>query len=417
MKQDFITAIDLGSSGARAVAVEFRSPEERPTVIAAAEAPLAGVRRGTVVNAEEAAEGLRAVLREIRIQSGAPVSEVICSLSGTDLVSRSSRGVVVVGRGDGEITSDDVDRVLTAASAVSIPPNKEIIEIISRDFIVDDQKGIGDPLGMKGVRLEVDAAIIDVSTQSVRAVEEALAAAEAEATETVAAPLAAAEAVLSGQQKELGVVLIDIGAGTTSLVVYEEGKFVHAAVLPVGAAHITNDLAIGLRTDIKVAEKVKLRYGTALVETVDRREQCDLSSIDPREEGLVWRYHIAEIISARMEEIFTLVQKELDKIGKAELLPAGAVLVGGGAKLPHIVPLAKARLKLPVRIASPAGFGGISDRTDDPRYAVVLGLVRHALREDSPTRSSVGRGAVGSVFGRVGKAGRRVRSLLDRFLP
>ncbi len=419
MKQSFITAIDIGTTMTRVVVAEERD-EDLPYIVAAAEVPSSGMRRGGVVDAHEAANGVIEGLRQVQMQIGAEIDRAIFSLSGTDMVARTSKGVVIVGRADGEISADDVDRVLMAAQAISIPANKEIIHVLPRHYNVDDQKGIKDPIGMSGVRLEIEALIIDAPVQNIRGLETVSEVSGCASEEVVVAPLATAESVLDRQQRELGVVLINIGAATTSIVVYEEGELVHTAVLPIGAGHVTNDIAIGLRTAVDTAETIKLNYGVAIANAVDRREECDLGAIDPREEGLVSRYHIAEIIQARMEEIFSLIQDELVKIGKANLLPAGAIITGGGAKLPYVVNLAKEILHLPVRIGEPLRMPGVFDRVDDPAYVTALGLVHWAINHERAESGAMGGFAkthVRSIAKPFTGAKDTLSALFEKFFP
>jgi cell division protein FtsA len=230
--------------------------------------------------------------------------------------------------------------------------------------------------------------------------------------------LAAAKAVLSKKQKELGVVLINIGGGTTSLAVYEEGELLHTAIIPVGAGHITNDIAIGLRTSVDVAEKIKLEYGSAISADVNKKDMIDLAQIDSREEGVVSRHHVAEIIEARLEEIFLLVQKELKAIGKSGLLPSGAVIVGGGAKMTHIGELAKDVLHLPIQIGFPVGFGGLLDKIDDPSFATCAGLVLWADQQVAPSKDNFINSKAMEVFSiNTGDTVEKVRGWLKKFLP
>ncbi len=378
MRQSFITAIDIGTTMTRVVVAEDRG-EELPYIVAAAEVSSSGLRKGSIIEPQEVAQNVVDALQQVHVQSGTHIDSAYFALGGAQITARMSKGVVVVGRADGEISSDDVERVLMAAQAVSMPANKEIIHVLPRHYSVDDQSDIKDPVGMKGVRLETEALIIDVPVQAVHGVETVAQESGVAVDDLIIAPLATAEAVLDRQQKELGVVSVNIGAATTSVVVYEEGELIHVTVLPIGAGHVTNDIAIGLRTAVSTAEAVKLNYGVAVAAAIDRREECDLGALDAQEDGFVSRYHIAEIIQARMEEIFTLVQEELVKIGKAELLPAGAVITGGGAKLPYIAHLAKEILHLPVRIGEPLRMPGVFDRVDDPAYVTALGLIRWAI--------------------------------------
>jgi cell division protein FtsA len=239
-----------------------------------------------------------------------------------------------------------------------------------------------------------------------------------EIDDLVLEPLAAAKSILTKKQKELGVVLVNIGGGTTSIAVYEEGDLLHTAVLSVGAGHITNDIAIGLRTSIDVAEKIKLEYGSALSEGIGKKEGIDLAQIDSQEEGVVSRHHVAEIIEARTEEIFSLVQKELKEIGKAGLLPAGAVLVGGGAKMTHVADLAKEILGLPIQIGFPQGFGGMMDKVDDPAFATVAGLILWRQEQNTVLSDSLWNSkAFGLLSKGSGETANKVGGWLKKFLP
>ena len=271
---------------------------------------------------------------------------------------------------------------------------------------------------MKGVRLEVDALVIESSSSHVKNISKGSYQANIEIDDLVLEPLAGARAVLSKKQKELGVVLINIGGGTTSMAVYEEGDLIHTVILPIGAGHITNDIAIGLRTSIDVAEKIKLEYGSALSRDVNKKEGIDLSQIDSQEEGVVSRHHVAEIIEARSEEIFSLVQKELKLIGKAGLLPSGAVLIGGGAKMTHIVELAKEVLGLPTQIGFPQGFGGILDKVDDPSFATVAGLILWGQQQASiaPEGFMAGK-AKDIILKGTGDSVEKMRGWMKKFLP
>jgi cell division protein FtsA len=277
------------------------------------------------------------------------------------------------------VTDEDISRVINAAQAISIPANKEIIHVIPKNYSLDDQKDIKDPLGMNGVRLEVDAMIIEGSSPFIKNLAKCLEQTKIDLDDFILSPLAAAKATLTKRQKELGVVLVDIGGGTTSLVVFEENEILHAAVLPVGGSHITNDIAIGLRTSIDVAEKVKLEFGSALPREIGKKEDINLSEIEPNEEGIVSRQHVAEIIEARLEEIFSLVNKELKSIGREKLLPAGVVLTGGTAKIPGAVDLAKNVMALPAQTGFPMQLGGLIDKVDDPSFVTSVGLVLWGL--------------------------------------
>ncbi|HPN96396.1 MAG TPA: cell division protein FtsA, partial [Candidatus Moranbacteria bacterium] len=322
-----------------------------------------------------------------------------------------------VGRADGEVTEDDIERVIGAAQAISIPPNKEILHIIPRDYSLDDQKNIKDPIGMNGVRLEVDALIIEGSTPYIRNLTKCVEQAGIEPETFVLSPLAAAKATLSKRQKELGVILVDIGGGATSIAVFEEDDLLHTSVLPLGGNHITNDIAIGLRTSIDVAEKVKLEFGNAMPREINKKEDIDLSLIDSQEEGMVSRYHVAEIIEARLEEIFSLVNKELKSIGKDKLLPGGVVLTGGTAKLPGCVDLAKNTLGLPAQTGFPMPLGGLVDRVDEPSFVTSIGLLMWGMEETERSPVTSKSRLTGHISGNMGDTVGNIKKWLGKFLP
>lgn len=378
-KEETIVGLDLGTTNIRTVVAQRRSDEAKPQIMGAGQAPSSGIRRGAVVDVEETVSSINKSLEEAERASGLPIERAFVSIGGSHISSQVSKGVIAVSRADGEISEDDVERVISAAQAVSLPPNKEILHVIPRQFTVDGQQAIKDPVGMSGVRLEVDALIVEGSDPFIKNLTKCVHQAGIDIENLVLSPLAASKSVLSKRQKELGVVLLDIGGGTTGLVVFEEGDIVHTAVLPVGAGHITNDIAIGLRTSIDVAEKVKLEYGSTSPEDISKKDEINLSKFSDAEESSVLRRHLAEIIRARIQEIFDLVNKELKTIDRQRLLPAGAVLTGGGAKMPGIVDLAKEELGLPAQLGFPQELSGVIDKVDEPSFATAVGLVLWGL--------------------------------------
>lgn len=417
-KESIIVGIDIGTSSVRSVIAQQVHGEQLPRVIGVGTAPSFGIRRGSIIDVDEAIKGINTAVENAERMAGVPVKRAVINIGGCDIDFQNSKGVIAIGRADGEVTDDDLNRVIAESQVIPLPMNKEIVHVLPRKYRLDDLDNIKDPVGMKGVRLEVDALIIESSATQVKNLSKCLYQAGIEVDDIVLEPLAAGEAVLGKKQKELGVVLINIGGGTTSVAVYEEGELLHVAILPVGAGHITNDVAIGLRTSVEVAEKIKLEYGTAISRDINKKEVVELSQFDSTESDAVSRYHIAEIIEARLEEIFQLVQNELKKIGKAGLLPSGAILVGGGAKMPHITELAKDILGLPVQVGFPQGFGGILDKVDDPTFATVSGLVLWHFDQGMQFSQSNSKFKMPNLFSKeTGEVAVKVKGWLKKFLP
>ncbi len=374
-KEHYISSLDIGTQNVRVVQAKMDEQTGVFSVIGASEVLSAGIRRGVIVDIEEAVSSISQGLERVERMTGVPVTRANVSVGGNHISSMSSHGVIAVSRADGEITENDIIRVVDASQAISIPQNKEVLHVFPKTFTLDGQSGIKDPLGMSGIRLEVNTIIVQAGLPFMRNLTKAIMQAGIEVDDLVLAPCAAAEAVLTKRQKDLGVALVDLGAGTTSIAVYEEGDLLHTIVLPLGSMHITNDIAIGLRCSIDTAEKVKLLYGHCDPKAVNKAEEVDLSKIDPNEEETTLRTYVVEIIEARLEEIFDHINAELKKINRDGKLPAGIVLTGGGSKLPGMAEFVKKYLRLPVSIGMPQNITTIIDRVDDPAFATAAGLV------------------------------------------
>lgn len=375
-KGNFVVGLDIGSSSIRTVFAVPGKDRDVPKVVGVGTAPSSGVRKGSIVDMEGAVRSVFESVSRAEGMAGARADRVVVALGGQEVFFRETSGVIAVGKADGEVLEDDISRVLEQArTGATLSPNQDILHIIPKQFRLDDEKNIKDPLGMNGVRLEVAALLIGDSLQHTKNISRTLEQANIEFERFVVAPLAASEAALSARERELGVALVDIGANTTSLAVFEEGDILHVKILPIGSGHITNDIAIGLRTSIDVAESVKLRYGSAIPKDIDRNEDIDLSQVSSMEDGEVSRRHVAEVIEARVEELFHFVDEELKSVGRSGLLPAGVVFTGGGAKLPGLVDLAKETFRLPARVGYPKPLGGVLDHVDDPEFATAIGLV------------------------------------------
>ncbi len=412
-KDTIIVGLDVGTCFVRTVVARARPDQEKPQIIGMGQAFSFGLRRGVVVDIEETVKSITQSVQEAERNSGLSIERVFVSLSGNHVASKASKGVVAVSRADSEVSKEDVERAINAASAISVSQNREILHVVPRSFAVDDQGGIKDPVGMTGVRLEIDALIVEASAPFVRNLTKCISEAGLEIEELVLSPLAASRSALNKRQKELGVLALDLGGGTAGLTVFEEGDVVHSCILPVGSSHITNDIAIGLRGSIDLAEKVKLEYGSALTSEISSKETIDLSKLGLDEKGVVSRMHVAEIIEARLRETLELANKELKKVDRQGLLPAGAVLLGGGAKMPGLVDLAKEELKLPVQIGFPLEIETVIEEIEDPSFATAVGLVFWAMDNRLGKGSryfSLPEFSVGSTVGRI-------KNWMKGFLP
>lgn len=380
MARNIITALDVGTSTVQTVVAEKKRGEEGLRILGMGIAPSQGVRRGVVFDIGDAMTAIKESVAEARKTSGINFKSAWLSVGGSHVSVSSSRGVVAVSRADNEISSEDIRRAVSAAeSFLPKNPNKEILHIIPRDFKVDGEAGIKDPLGMHGVRLEVDTLIIECSAPFLKNLFKCVEGAGLHVDDYVFGPLAAAEVVLTKRQKELGVALLDIGGGTASFIIFEEGVPLHAGVIPFGGSQITNDIAIGFKTHVDTAEEVKTVYGSCLPSELPKRDtMIKLTEFIEGEEGTWSRRELAEIIEARLGDIFELLQKELKKVDRVELLPAGVVLVGGSSSLPGILELTKKEIGLPVQLGVPYEFMSALNEKTAPSLASAFGTIQWA---------------------------------------
>ena len=378
-----ISGIDIGNSEVKVVIAKINSDGLKPEIIGSGNAPSHGLRRGMVVDMEETIQNVHSAVQRAEAMAGVQIKNAYLTVNGLHINTQTSRGVIAVSRADNEISQSDIDRVIKAASVVSLPPNREIIHVIARNFIVDGTEYVKNPLGMKGVRLEADVLLVDGLSPYLRNLAKCVNENNIEVAGMVYAPLASALSVLDKNQKEYGVINLDFGGGTSTLTVYEEADLLHSAVLPIGSRHITNDLAVLLRTSIDVAERVKLEHGsTSDSEDMRRRGELDLSSLIGEENFVIPKKQLIKVIDARVHELFDMVNNELKKVSKHGLLPAGVVLSGGGVNMPGIALLAKERLRLPVKISKSIHFEGVSDVVDDPSFAVATGAVLWGMERE-----------------------------------
>jgi cell division protein FtsA len=376
--KELIVGLDIGGTAVRIAvgALSFTEKGERKiNILAAVSSPCEGMHRGVITSIDDVVSSISNCVDKTERILGMPIERVWVGISGSHIISRPAHGVVGIAKPDGEITENDISRVLEDARTTAIPSNYEILHVIPKSFTVDNQTGISDPLGMNALRLEVDAEIIQGLSSQIRNLTKCIYRARLEIENLVFSILAAAEAVLTSKQKEVGTALINIGASTTSMAVFEERNVIHTAVLPVGSEHITSDIAIGLRTSIDIAEQVKIDYGTANSKIVNKREEINLRECGAVSDEFVSRKYVAEIIEARVEEILEKIDDELKKIARSGLLPGGVVLTGGGAKLPGLVEVAKRKLRLPASLGYSTGISGTTDKINDLGFTTAIGLV------------------------------------------
>lgn len=375
----YAVGIDVGTTTVRCVVGHIDPSTGTPTVVGVGQAPSSGMRKGCIVNLAGPAKAIDDALGEAERMSGYEVNEATLSVGGAHIISTTADGMIAVGASNHEITEEDVARVEEVATVGKIPPNREILEVVPHDFRLDGQDGIKDPIGMTGTRLEINANVVSALAPYLVNVRKVADMATVTPHDIVPSVLAAAKAVLNEKQLENGVAVIDLGGATTSVAVFEEGDLHYVGIVPLGGMHITNDLAIGLKTSPEVAEDVKVKHATAMPhgdnEGLSVKVGNDIVTFNSTE--------IDEIIEARLEEIFDGIEAELKKAGRAAKLPSGVVLVGGGARLGRIADYARERLSMAVALGVPAGFGGVDERVEQPEFAAAVGLMFSDM--DTPT--------------------------------
>lgn len=376
-----IVGIDVGTTKVCTLVGEV-DEEGALHIVGVGVVPSKGLRKGMVVNVSETTEAIAASVEKAERVSGYEIGRAHVGVAGAHISSFNSRGVVAVSRGH-SITQDDVDRVLDAALAIAIPHNREVIHVIPRGYTVDGQDGVREPLGMHGFRLEVEAHIITGAATSIYNLVKCINQVGIEIDELVLAPLASGEAVLTDNEREMGVVLTDIGGGTTDMAIFIEGSIWHTVVLPIGGNHLTNDVAVGLRAPFGTAEEIKEKYGYARSEGVAADETIDVAVFGWDSWQAISRRFLSEIIEARATEIFSIILQEVKRSGYDGLLPAGVVLCGGTAQLAGIRELGREILQLPARIGAPRDLQGLVDVLSSPAYATSVGLLLWRLREEA----------------------------------
>ncbi|MBU1721889.1 cell division protein FtsA [Patescibacteria group bacterium] len=375
---DIIAGLDIGSTAIRIAIGQYvftdgQAPDIQ--IIGTAEVASEGMHRGTITSIEEVVSSVSHILEEAERLVGVPVEHAWIGICGAQIISQESRGVVAVAKSDGEISYEDVSRVVDAAQTVAAPLNYEVIHILPKTFTVDGQTGVKDPVGMTGIRLEVDAQMIYGASSHIKNISKAVYRTGIDIDDLVLSVVATADIVLTSRQKELGVVMVDVGGSTTTIAVYEEGNMIHSAVIPIGSNHITNDLALGLQTSIDVADQIKMAYGQCTMKGVSSDDIIDLSEFG-EEPQPVSKAFMVEIISARVTELMEKINAELLSIQRKALLPAGAIFAGGGSKLRGMTDVAKQVLQVNATLGYPHGIQSATDKIKDSAYTGAIGLVK-----------------------------------------
>ncbi len=375
-KNSIVVGLDIGTSKVCAIVGEMT--EHGVEIIGLGSHASQGLRKGVVINIESTINSIKKAVEEAALMAGCEIHTVFTSISGGHIKAFNSHGIVAVK--NKEVAQRDLERVIDAAKAVAIPMDREVLHVLPQDYIIDEQDGIKEPLGMSGVRLEAKVHIVTGAVTSAQNIVKCCNRTGLNVAEIVLAPLAAAEAVLSDEERELGVVLVDMGGGTTDIALYHDGTLKHTAVLGIGGNHVTNDIAAGLRTPFNEAERIKQRYGFAKARMVTDDERVEVPSVAGKGAGTVSRQILCEIIEPRLDEIFELIQREVAKSGYEGSLASGVVITGGSMLLPGAVEMAERSFGLPVRLGVPAHVGGLVDVIDSPAYAAAVGLVLHGMK-------------------------------------
>ena len=390
--RNLLTGLDVGTSKVCALVADV-SPEGEVALLGHGVAPCTGLRKGVVVNIEATVEAIRTALDEAEKTSGSRIGSVVAGVAGPHIRGLNSHGIVAV-RG-GEVGARDVDRVIDAARAVAIPLDRQVLHILPQQFAVDDQEGVREPIGMAGVRLEARIHIVTAAQSYGQNLSKCCERAGVTPTELMFEPLASADAALFPEERELGVALIDIGGGTTDIVVFHSGAVMHTAVLPLGGNHLTSDIAAGIRTPVTEAEKLKVSYGAATVAVVRRDEMVQVAGVGGREPKSLARKMLADIVEPRMEEIFAMAQREIMRSGVADNLASGVVLVGGTSLLEGTQELAERIFSVPVRRGLPINLKGMPEELMKPMYTTAAGLILHQAAHGVNTNGTRGYGKFG----------------------
>lgn len=392
---NIIVGLDLGTTKVCAIVGEVKNAGE-VDIIGIGISPSHGLKKGVVVNIDSTVESVKKAVQEAELMAGVEIRSVYVGISGNHIRGINSRGVVAIK--NKEVGPTDVARVIDAARAVNIPMDQQILHVLPQEFIIDDQDGIREPLGMFGVRLEAKVHIITGGVTSIQNIVKSCSRAGLQVNDLVLQPLASSRAVLTSEEQDLGVAVVDIGGGTTDVALFLEGSMWHTEVIPIGGNHLTNDISIGLRTPSSEAEKIKIKYGCALSTLVKHEETLEVPSVGGRPPRLLSRQILCEIVEPRVEELFTMVQQRLKKTGFEDMFASGIVLTGGSALMEGLQEAAEHFLGLPIRRGAPRGIGGLMDVVNSPVYATGVGLVLYGAENQEEAPRTFGRSGMLNRF-------------------
>jgi cell division protein FtsA len=409
-ESNVLVGLDIGTTKICAIIAE-QMEDGTLDIIGIGTSPSKGLRKGVVINIDVTVDSIKRTLEEAELMAGVDVHSAFVGIAGGHIKGLNSRGVIAVSGKSREITQKDIDRVIDAAKAVALPVDREVIHVLPQEFIVDGQDGIKEPLGMTGVRLEAEVHIVTGAVTSAQNIIKCCNRAGLEVQDIVLQQLASSLSTLTSDEKELGVVLVDIGGGTSDIAVFADGGVWHTAVLAVGGDHVTNDLAIGLRTPVHEAEEIKKKYGCAIPSLIELDENIEVGGMGGRRPRIISRHMVCEIVRPRLEEIFSLVDREVRRAGFGEAIVAGTVVTGGSSILPGVPELAEEMLKVPVRRGIPSGVAGLVDVVASPMYATAVGLVQYGAQNRHQRKFR--RVTEGALFSRVTE---RMREWFGEFL-
>lgn len=396
--EQMVVGLDIGTSKVVAI-IGVAGPGGQLEIVGTGMHPSSGIKKGVVVNIESTVHAIQRAIEEVELMAGCQIHSVYAGIAGSHIRSLNSHGIVAIR--DREVHQTDIDRVIDAARAVAIPADQEILHVLPQEFIIDNQEGVREPLGMSGVRLEAKVHLVTCAANAAQNIKKCIRRCGLEVDDIILEQLASSYAVLTEDEKQLGVCLVDIGGGTTDIAVFTEGAIRHTGVIPIAGDQVTNDIAMALRTPTAHAEELKIKYACALAQLAGPEETVKVPSVGDRSPRSLSRQALAEVVEPRYDELFTLVQSELRRSGLEDLLAAGIVLTGGTSKMEGVVELAEEIFHMPVRLGMPQNIQGLADIVSNPIYSTGVGLLLYGLQQQQENRSAPKKGTASGLFGRI----------------